>query len=132
MQLCDTPERAVEYWKLHIASHVYFNPECECLVVLLLTTRKRIKGHHLVSMGSLNAILVHAREVFRVAVTGAAAGIILMHNHPSGEPQPSGEDIRVTRQMIQAGKVLGIEVVDHVIVASSGHCSLSSMGYFYD
>jgi DNA repair protein RadC len=65
-------------------------------------------------------------------VTGAAAGIILMHNHPSGEPQPSDADIQVTRQMIQAGKVLGIEVVDHVIIGGSGHCSLSAMGYFYD
>src|SRR5688572_19121340 len=95
MQLCDTPQIAADYWQAHIAKAPYFNPECECFVVLLLNTRRRIRGHHLVSIGTLDSILVHPREVFRVAVVSSAAAILLMHNHPSGEPTPSESDIKV-------------------------------------
>jgi DNA repair protein RadC len=80
MQVCDTPDRAVEYWNAHIKNHPYVSPDCECLVVLLLNTRRRVKGHHLVSIGTMDTLLVHPREVFRVAVTAAAAAIVLMHN----------------------------------------------------
>src|SRR5437868_9621836 len=97
MQLCDNPQTAADYWKLHVATSVQFNPECECFVVLLLNTRRRIKGHHLVSIGTLDTILIHPREVFRIATVCSAAAIVLMHNHPSGEPQPSEADIKVTR-----------------------------------
>src|SRR5262245_17697372 len=69
---CDTPDKAADYWRLHIATHPYFNPECECFVVLLLNTRRRVKGHHLVSIGIMDTLLVHAREVFRVAVIESA------------------------------------------------------------
>jgi DNA repair protein RadC len=131
MQICDTPERAAEYWKAHVTSHPYFNPECECFVVLLLNTRRRIKGHHLVSIGTLDTILVHPREVFRVAIVAAAAAIVVMHNHPSGEPDPSEADIRVTRDLMRAGQLLKIELLDHVIVGHEKHVSLRSLGYLY-
>jgi len=80
MQVCDTPELAAEYWKLHVANSHHFNPECECFVVLLLNTRRRLKGHQLITIGTLDTILAHPREIFRGAVIAAAAAIVLMHN----------------------------------------------------
>jgi DNA repair protein RadC len=130
MQTCDTPDKAAEYWRLNVATCPYFNPECECFVVLLLNTRRRVKGHQLLTIGTLDTILVHPREVFRAAVIAAAAALVLMHNHPSGEPQPSEADIKVTRDLIRAGQLLKIEVLDHVIIGNPKHCSLRELGYF--
>ena len=129
--LCDTPDRAAEYWRLHVPTNPYFNPECECFVVLILNTRRRVKGHCLVSIGTLDTILVSPLVVFRLAVITSAAGIILMHNHPSGEAAPSEADIKVTRDLIRAGQLLKIEVLDHVIMGNPNHCSLREMGFFY-
>jgi DNA repair protein RadC len=131
MQLCDTPARALEYWKLHIKTSMQFNPECECFAVLMLNTRRRVKGHHLVSIGTLDTILVHPREAFRAAVIAGAAAVLLMHNHPSGEATPSEADIKVTRDLIRAGQLLKIDVVDHIIVGQEQHVSLRELGYFY-
>lgn len=131
MQLCDGPEQAAAYWRTHVPTQPYFNPECECLVVLLLNTRRKIKGHYLVSTGTLDSILVHPREVFRLAIVAAASAIVLVHNHPSGEPEPSEADIKVTRELIRAGQLLRIEVCDHIIMGHGGkHVSLKTMGYF--
>jgi DNA repair protein RadC len=131
MLICETPEQIADYWRLHIATHQYFNPDCECFVVLLLNTRKRVKGHHLVSIGTMNTVLVHAREVFSVAIAMKAAAIVMAHNHPSGDPTPSEADIKVTRDLIRAGQLLKIDVVDHVIVGIPGHSSLRGLGYFW-
>jgi DNA repair protein RadC len=131
IQICETPDQAAEYWKLHIATHPHFNPECESLVVLLLNVRKKIKGHQLVSIGTQDTILVHPREVFRLAVTTAAHAIILMHNHPSGESQPSEADIKVTRDLIRAGQVLKIEVLDHIVMGNGNRSSLRELGHFF-
>jgi len=76
-------------------------------------------------------VLVHPREVFRVAIMTAAASIILVHNHPSGDPTPSEADIKVTRDLIRAGQLLKIEVVDHLVMGYPGHQSLRALGYFY-
>jgi DNA repair protein RadC len=130
MLLCDTAAKAADYWKLHIVTDARFNPECECFAVLLLNTRRRVKGHQLISSGTLDTILVQPREVFRGAIISAAAAIVLMHNHPSGEPQPSEADIKVTRDLIRAGQLIKIEVLDHVIVGNPNHCSLRELGYF--
>lgn len=131
MLLCDTPAKAADYWKLHIPSHPVFNPEQECFVVLFLNTRRRVKGHQLVTMGSQDTLLVHPREVFRAAIVMAANSVILMHNHPSGEATPSEADVKVTRDLIRAGQLLKIEVLDHVIVGNGQHRSLRELGYFY-
>lgn len=131
LQQCDTPDKAAEYWKLHIASHPHFNPECECLAILLLNVRRRIKGHQLVSIGTQDTILVHSREVFRLAVTTAAHALIIMLCHPSGDSTPSDADVRVTRDLIRAGQILKIEVLDHVIVGHGNFSSLKALGYFY-
>jgi len=130
MLLCEQPQQIAEYWRMHIATTPHFNPECECLAVLLLNTRCRVKGHHLISTGTADTILVHSREVFRCAIIAAAAKIALIHNHPSGEPQPSEADIKVTRELIRAGQLLKIEVLDHVIVGRPNHCSLRELGFF--
>jgi DNA repair protein RadC len=129
LQQCDTPDKAAAYWRMHIATHPYYNPECECLAVLLLNTRRRVKGHHIVSIGSQDSILVHPREVYRVAIATAAAALIVTHNHPSGESTPSEADIKVTRDLIRAGQLLRIEVLDHVIVGNGNFTSLRTLGY---
>jgi len=80
MDLCDEPDKAAAYWRAHVTSHSAFNPEAECFVVLLLNTRRRVKGHLLVVTGTLDTILVHPREVFRAAIVAAAAAVVIMHN----------------------------------------------------
>lgn len=127
---CDTPEKAVEYWRSNVATCPYYNPECECFVVLLLNTRRRVKGHQLVSIGTLDTLLVHPREVFRVAIITAASAIVIMHNHPSNDSTPSEADIKVTRDLIRAGQLLKIDVLDHVIVGNPNSSSLRALGYF--
>jgi DNA repair protein RadC len=129
--LCDTPEIAVQYWHRHVATQPWLNPEVECLVVLILNVRRRILGHQLVAIGTLDSVCTHAREVFRTAIVANAHGIVLMHNHPSGEPEPSHADLHVTRDLHRAGQLLRIELLDHVIVAGQGHCSLKSLGHFH-
>ena len=131
MQMCDTPQRAADYWRAHITTHPYYNPECECMVVLHLNTRRRIRGHHFVSTGTLDTILVHPREIFRTAIAANASAIMLMHNHPSGEPSPSEADIKVTRDLIRAGQLLKLDVLDHIVVGNPTHASLRELGYFH-
>ncbi len=131
MLVCDTPDKAVEYWRLHIATDVRFNPECECFVVLLLNTRRRVRGHQLLTIGTMDTLLVDPRIVFRSAIVASAAAVVLAHNHPSGEPQPSEADIKVTRDLIRAGQLLRLEVLDHIIIGNPNHCSLRELGYFY-
>lgn len=131
MAQCDTPERAAAYWRLHVPSHPFFNPEVECFSVLMVNTRRRIKGHYFVSMGTLDTLLVHPREVFRVAIMVNASALVLTHNHPSGDPTPSEADIKVTRELFRAGQLLRMEVLDHVVIGHSKHMSLRELGYFY-
>jgi DNA repair protein RadC len=130
MLICETPQQIVDYWHLHIATTSHFNPECECLAVFMLNTRNRVKGHQLLTIGTLDTILVHPREVFRCAIIAASAKIALAHNHPSGEPQPSDADIKVTRDLIRAGQLLKIEVIDHVIIGRPNYSSLRELGHF--
>jgi len=131
IQLCETPEQAAAYWKMHIEQHPYFNSECECLVVLILNTRRKIKGHYFVSVGTMDTVLCEAKSVFRLAVMASAAGIIVMHNHPSGEASPSQADIQVTRDLIRGGQLLKIDVVDHVVMGNGNHSSLRALGHIY-
>ncbi|MDQ3556358.1 MAG: DNA repair protein RadC [Gemmatimonadota bacterium] len=96
--------------------------------VLLLNTQNQILRDLQVTRGTLDASLVHPREVFRAAITEAAAAVILVHNHPSGDPSPSAEDRGVTRQLRDAGDTLGIEVLDHVIVGEGRYVSFVEAG----
>ena len=92
--------------------------------ILTLTVKHEIAGVHIVSVGSLNASIVHPREVFKLAVLNNASAIILFHNHPSGDPTPSKEDVSITKRLKEAGELMGIEVLDHIIV---GHGKSRSM-----
>jgi DNA repair protein RadC len=100
----------------------------ECFIALLLDGRHRVRGEALVSQGTLTSSLVHPREVFHRAVRESAAALVLVHNHPSGDPDPSGEDREVTRRLARAGEILGIRVLDHVIVAERGYHSFGEAG----
>ncbi len=96
--------------------------------VLALDSQSRVRRDVLVTRGLLNSALVHPREVFRAAIAEAAAGIIVVHNHPSGDPTPSPEDQAVTRQLVEAGKLLDLPVYDHVIVAGDRWLSFVAAG----
>jgi len=130
MQVCERPEQCADYWRMNIATNPYFNPDCECFAVLMLNTRHRVKSHQLLTIGTMDTLLVHPREVFRGAVIAGAAAVVLMHNHPSGESSPSEADIKVTRDLIRAGQLLKIDVLDHVIMGKPKHSSLRELGYF--
>lgn len=102
--------------------------EQEHLRVVLLNMKNRVVGIHEVYKGSVNASLVRVGEVFREAVRRNCTGIIVAHNHPSGDPAPSPEDIRITRELVAAGRLLEIEVLDHMIIARRGWVSLRERG----
>ena len=109
----------------------------ETFQALLLNTRRRLIRVEDISHGTLDTILVHPREVFRSAIAANAAAIVLVHNHPSGDPTPSEADIKVTRDLIRAGQLLKIEVLDHIIIGRAtpdrpkDYTSLRELGYFY-
>ncbi|MCI0343363.1 MAG: DNA repair protein RadC [Planctomycetales bacterium] len=100
----------------------------ETFLVLLLDTRNRVTAERPISRGTLDASLVHPRDVFREAIREAAAGIVLAHNHPSGDPEPSPEDVALTRRLAEAGRLLSIPVVDHLVLGSAGYVSFVERG----
>lgn len=100
----------------------------ENFIILCLNTKNKIAGVHTISIGSLNASIVHPREVFKVALLNNANGIICLHNHPSGDPEPSREDIEITHRLANAGNILGINVLDHVIIGEQRYVSLKEQG----
>ncbi len=130
--LIDTPERVAE-----LLREEHRHADAETFQVILLNTRRRLIRVETLSRGTLDSILVHARDVFRAAITANAAAIIIVHNHPSGDPSPSEADIKVTRDLIRAGQLLKIEVADHVILGRcttervKDYVSLRELGYFY-
>ena len=102
----------------------------EQLRVILLNTKNQVLGASLVYQGGLNSIVVRLADCYREAVRVNAAAILLVHNHPSGDPEPSGEDVRVTREAAQAGELLGIDLLDHVIVGDRAFVSLRERGFY--
>lgn len=109
----------------------------ETFQVVLLNTRRRLISVERISQGILDTLLVHPREVFQTAIAKNASAMVLVHNHPSGDPSPSEADITVTRDLIRAGNILKIQVLDHIILGtmsegeSRDYVSLREMGYFY-
>ena len=116
--LFDSPGVVFEYLKERIGRE-----KKEHFAILCLDTKNKLIFDD-VSIGILNASLVHPREVFKKAILSNASHVIIAHNHPSGDPEPSADDILTTKRLIEAGKILGISVVDHIIVSSSGFVSL--------
>jgi DNA repair protein RadC len=102
--------------------------ETEVFTVIMLNARNGLIASEVVTMGTLDASLVHAREVFRPALMRNSGAIILCHNHPSGDLTPSAEDIRITKKLVEAGQVVDIKVLDHVIISSKGSLSLREEG----
>ncbi len=92
----------------------------EHFIVLCLDTKNNVNAINTVSVGTLNSSLVHPREVFKAAILANSNAIILCHNHPSGDPHPSKEDLEVTKRLVEAGKLLSIEVIDHVVIGDDG------------
>ena len=102
----------------------------ECFAVLLLDGKHRVTGFHMVSVGCLQGTPVHPREVFKAAIVGNAAALIVVHNHPSGDPTPSADDHAITERLRACGEMLGVPLLDHVIVAADGYWSLMDGGLF--
>ena len=102
----------------------------ENLWLITLDTKNNITGIFTVSTGSLNGSIVHPREVFKRAVLQNAASIIICHNHPSGDPAPSQDDVNITKRLYDAGKILGIELLDHIIIGDNRYTSLKERGIF--
>ena len=101
----------------------------EHFVCLYLNTKNQVLHKQTIFIGSLNASIVHPREVFREALKRSAASIICLHNHPSGDPAPSHEDIEVTKRLVECGKMIGIDVLDHLIIGENKFVSLKEKGY---
>ena len=157
--MCNRAELACGFFRDHIAKHPLFDGEKECFIVLMLDRRNRMKGWNFVTLGTQTQCLAHPREVFRAAIVGAAAAVICMHNHPSGDPAPSAAtclagfslpagatiakedpngtdlstmyaaDVQLTRQMREAGNAVDIAVLDHVVVGRAGADPLGK-GYY--
>ncbi|HYT61659.1 MAG TPA: DNA repair protein RadC [Haliangiales bacterium] len=128
----DTPERIADVLREESRLH-----QVEHFSVVLLNTRRKLIRVEQISQGTLDTILVHPREVFKRAIAANASAIVLVHNHPSGDPTPSEADIKVTRDLIRAGQLLKIDVLDHVIIGkrtaerAKDFVSLRELGYFY-
>ncbi|MFZ5592270.1 MAG: RadC family protein [Bacillota bacterium] len=98
----------------------------EHFVALLLNTKNQVLAREVVSVGTLSSSAVHPRELFKLAIRRSAAAVILLHNHPSGDPWPSQEDIQVTHRLIEAGRIIGIEVLDHIVIGDNKYISLKA------
>ncbi|MFD1137676.1 RadC family protein [Paenibacillus urinalis] len=101
----------------------------EHFVCLFLNTKNHVIAQETLSMGSLNASIVHPREVFRAAMKCSSASIVCAHNHPSGDPAPSPEDIQLTRRLVKAGEIVGIDVLDHIVIGDGKYASLKEQGF---
>jgi DNA repair protein RadC len=130
--MLDSPERVADYLRESVRLL-----SVETFQAVLLNTRRRLIRVEQLSQGTLDTILVHPREVFRPAIAANASALIIVHNHPSGDPTPSESDIKVTRDLIRAGQLLKIDVLDHVILGRAteqrprDYASLRELGYFY-
>lgn len=106
----------------------FHHTQQEVFTVLILDARNRLIRKHRASEGSLTASIVHPREVFKMAIIESAASVIFLHNHPSGDPTPSQDDIKITKQLVEAGKIIDIRVLDHIILGYHKFTSLSGKG----
>lgn len=104
------------------------NLDREQFRALLLNTKHQLIGREIISIGTLNSSMVHPRELFKNAIKRSAAAMILVHNHPSGDPAPSQEDIGITKRLLEAGGIIGIEILDHLIVGDNRFVSLKARG----
>ena len=136
--ILDTPEKCELYLRPLVVNSPRYSPDVESFGIIHLNTMRGVIGTEIISNGTLDTLLVHPREVFKSAIITNSSSIILFHNHPSGDPSPSEADIKVTRDLIRAGQLLKIDVLDHLILGQStierakGYSSLRELGYFYN
>lgn len=104
------------------------NCDKEYFIAIYLDRKIKVNACSIISIGGLHSSIVHPREVFKPALLTSSAGVILVHNHPTGDPAPSQEDIEVTRRLSEAGNILGIEVMDHIIIGAGRHLSFKAKG----
>lgn len=122
-----SPEDAVK-----VAYDFIGDDDREVFLVLCLNTKNKVNAVHRCHVGSINSAIIHPREIFKSAILNNSASIIVAHNHPSGDPTPSMEDVHVTKQLVEAGKIIGIEVLDHLVIAGGDrekYVSLKEKGY---
>jgi len=124
-EIMDSPERVFQY----MLDAFDFNPVQESMWVIALDRKNHAIGRTMISLGVLTGTLIEPREIFRIAILSNSSAIILVHNHPSGDPSPSSADIRVTRKVRQASEIMGIDLVDHVIVGNPAD-DRSMSGYY--
>lgn len=129
LSVVDDPASAQTYCKAHLQTSPMWRPNVENFSLIFLNTRRRAIGHAVISHGTLDTLLVHSRDVFHMAITLCASAIVMIHNHPSGDPTPSESDIRVTRDLIRAGQILKIDVLDHIVLGRPGGSSSECRGY---
>lgn len=120
---CRTPSEAAAFLLPRFGARAV-----EQFGLVLLDAKHRVLRTAVVSTGTLNATVVHPRDVFREALLGSAAAVLAFHNHPSGDPSPSAEDVALTRRLVAAGTLMGIEVIDHIILGDTRYCSLKELG----
>lgn len=134
--LADNPQSIADYWRQQIETQPSFDPMKENMVAFFLNARKRIIGHHLACVGTIDTVICVPREVFKLAIVTSSQAVVIAHNHPSGETTPSDADIKVSRDLIRAGQLLKIELLDSIIIGSNangakGYASLRELGYFH-
>ena len=120
VKLAERPEMRQPSAAARVLAEYIGEADRELFVVALLTIRYRVLGLHTVSVGCLSSSLVHPREVFKPAILAGSSAVLLAHNHPSGDPEPSAEDLALTRRLAAAGTILGIEVLDHLVLGEEG------------
>lgn len=133
--MMEAPKQVAAVWWSSVVEREWFDPDNEQVVVFGLNPRRACEFISRAASGTVNSCDATAPLIFRPAVAANVAAIVLAHNHPSGDPMPSAEDIALTRKLFQAGKLLGIELLDHLIFSSHPqvrrHVSLRELGYFY-
>lgn len=120
VKLAERPQVRVPAEAAPLFAQYIAEADREVFVVAMLTVRHRLIGVHTVSVGCLTGALVAPREVFKPAILSGSAALLLAHNHPSGDPEPSAEDIALTRRLTSAGQLLGIEILDHLVIGEAG------------
>ena len=131
---CDTPQRLVELWHKVVTPAPWFDAEKEAVVVFNLNTKLGVKNWQMVAVGTINECATTPREILRSAVASLAYGVVVMHNHPSGNPSPSPADLEITRKVRDGGRTLGIQTQDHIIIGdgkngNSAFYSFREAGY---
>jgi DNA repair protein RadC len=118
LTVCNRPELVLDFFNRSVAGAAWHDPEKECLIAIMLDRKNRAKDFALISLGTATGSLVHPREVFRPVIAAAATALVLVHNHPSGDPAPSSADLQVTRRLREAAQAVDVQLIDHVIVGT--------------